>query len=260
MVDFQERDTRRSLGSDGDDEAADAEADEQAPESGESAPESDVSGAENGGDRHLGSGSDGSDDEDAAPIDDHAGKEAEAGNDDDAGNEDEAGHDHHAEDLESVSAAVLTVSSTRSIDEDASGDAIVELLEGAGHSIATRDVVNDDYDGVQSAVDRFVGRGDVDAVVTTGGTGVSPEDVTPEAVRPLFEKELPGFGETFRALSREQIGTRVIATRAVAGIADGVPVFCLPGSEEAVRLGTAEIVEPEVRHLAGLSRPHDAEE
>ncbi|QSG07342.1 MogA/MoaB family molybdenum cofactor biosynthesis protein [Halapricum desulfuricans] len=163
-------------------------------------------------------------------------------------------HDHHADDLETLGVAVLTVSSTRTRDDDAAGDAIVAALEAEGHEVATRDVVQDAYDNVQSAVDRFVGRSDVDAVVTTGGTGVTPDDVTVEAVEPLFEKRLPGFGELFRRLSHEEIGTRAIATRATAGVADGVPVFCLPGSENAARLGTEEIVVEVVGHLAGLAR------
>ena len=163
-------------------------------------------------------------------------------------------HDHHADDLETLEVAVLTVSSTRTRDEDAAGDAIVAALEAEGHEIATRDVVRDGYDTVQSTVDRFVGRSDVDAVVTTGGTGVTTDDVTVEAVEPLFEKRLPGFGELFRRLSYEEIGTRAIATRATAGIADGVPVFCLPGSENAVWLGTEAIVVEVVGHLAGLAR------
>ncbi|GAB3691173.1 molybdenum cofactor biosynthesis protein MoaB [Salinarchaeum chitinilyticum] len=250
MVDFQSRDTRRSLGDDEGEAESDsesgAESDGQsdgATDPGAAAP----ANAEAAGDA----------DAEAAPDADESG--APDGRVDEGPSNDHA-HDHHADDLETVSAAILTVSSTRTIDEDAAGDAIVEVLEGAGHEIATRELVNDDYDGVQSAVDSLVSRGDVEAVVTTGGTGVSPDDVTPEAVRQLFEKPLPGFGETFRALSREEIGTRAIATRAMAGIADGVPVFCLPGSEAGARLGTAEIIEPEVGHLAGLSRPHETEE
>ena len=90
-------------------------------------------------------------------------------------------------------------------------------------------------------------------IVTTGGTGVTPDDVTVEAVGPLFDKELRGFGELFRRYSEAEIGTRVVATRATAGIVDGVPVFCLPGSENAAKLGTGEIVVPEVAHLVGLA-------
>ncbi|WP_259370399.1 MogA/MoaB family molybdenum cofactor biosynthesis protein [Salinarchaeum laminariae] len=244
MVDFQSRDTRRSRDSSDDEPDASAGGDGN-------------DGEVNGGDPNNGSEeANGSD----ASGGDHESDTSDEGHECDASDENDASHDHHAEDLETVSAAILTVSSTRTIEEDASGNAIVEVLEREGHEIATRELVNDDYDGVQSAVDSLVNRGDVDAVVTTGGTGVSPDDVTPEAVRPLFEKQLPGFGETFRALSREEIGTRAIATRALAGIADGVPVFCLPGSEAGARLGTEAVIEPEVGHLAGLSRPHETEE
>jgi molybdenum cofactor biosynthesis protein B len=162
-------------------------------------------------------------------------------------------HGHHAHDLGSVRFAVLTVSSSRSLDDDPSGDAVVSEARAAGNELVVRELVRDDFDSVQSTVDHLVGREDVDAVVTTGGTGVTPDDVTVEAIAPLFDKRLPGFGELFRRLSFEEVGTRVVGTRAVAGIAAGVPVFCLPGSEDAARLGVAEIVVPEAGHLAGLA-------
>ncbi|MFB6131223.1 MAG: molybdenum cofactor biosynthesis protein B [Salinigranum sp.] len=164
-------------------------------------------------------------------------------------------HDgHHAHDLASVGAAVVTVSSSRTIEDDPAGDAIVAAFEEAGHEVVVRELVNDDYDGVQGAVDNLVGRDDVDCVVTTGGTGVTPDDVTVEAVEPLLDKALPGFGELFRRLSFDEIGTRIVATRASAGVADGVPIFCLPGSRNAATLGASEIVVPEVSHLAGLAK------
>jgi molybdenum cofactor biosynthesis protein B len=163
-------------------------------------------------------------------------------------------HDHHDHDVESLGAAVATVSSSRSLDEDPAGDAIVAAFEAEGHEVVTREMLRDDYDGVQSAVGNFARREDVDVVVTTGGTGVTPDDVTVEAAAGLFEKELPGFGELFRRLSYEEIGTRVVGTRAVAGVVVGTPVFCLPGSENAARLGSEEVVVPEAPHLAGLAR------
>ena len=171
-----------------------------------------------------------------------------------------ADHDHHAHDLDTLGAAVVTVSSTRETADDAAGAAIVAAFEAAGHEIAIRELVGDDQDGVQSTVDRLVGRADVDCVVTTGGTGVTPDDVTVEAVRPLLEKSLPGFGELFRRRSVDEIGTRVVGTRAIAGIADGVPVFCLPGSENAATLGAEEIIVPEAPHLAGLARRDEDDE
>jgi molybdenum cofactor biosynthesis protein B len=162
-------------------------------------------------------------------------------------------HDHHAHDTETVSVAVLTVSSSRSLEDDASGDWLVEAFEDAGHEVAVRELVGDEFETVQATVDRLVRRGDTDAVITTGGTGVTPDDVTPEAVAPLFEKTLPGFGELFRRRSYEEVGTRTVGSRATAGIADGTVVCCLPGSENAVRLGAEAILLPELGHLTGLA-------
>jgi molybdenum cofactor biosynthesis protein B len=176
---------------------------------------------------------------------------------------DDHGHDqdhHHHHDVAELGVAVLTVSSSRGLDDDPAGDAIAEIVEGTGHEVTIRELVPDEYDGVQDAVDRFVEREDTDCVVTTGGTGVTPDDVTVEAVEQLFEKRLPGFGELFRTLSYDEIGTKVVGTRAVAGIADGVPVFCLPGSENAARTGAGEIIVEEAPHLAGLARREDSGE
>ena len=164
------------------------------------------------------------------------------------------GHEHHAHDLETIGYAIVTVSSTRSIDDDPSGDAVREAVEANGDEMVTRELVQDDYDGIQRAVNNIVTRDDVDCLVTNGGTGVTPDDVTIEAVEPLFEKRLPGFGELFRTLSRDEIGTAVVATRATAGIANRVPVFCLPGSENAVRLGIEGIITGQAAHLAGLAK------
>ena len=169
-------------------------------------------------------------------------------------------HDHHHHDIDELSFAVVTVSTSRGMDTDDSGDVIAAELEAAGHSISVRELLNDDFDSVQSAVDRLAHRDDTDGVITTGGTGVTPDDVTVEAVEPLFDKRLPGFGELFRSLSREEIGTKVVGTRATGGIIDGAPVFCLPGSENAVRLGTNEIIVEEAPHLAGLARRDEDEE
>jgi molybdenum cofactor biosynthesis protein B len=197
--------------------------------------------------------------ENATDAGDEPGGDAD-GHDHDESHEE---HDHHHHDLEELGVAVLTVSSSRNIDEDSAGDRIAEVLKAAGHSITVRELVPDDYDKVQGAIDRFVDREDTDCVITTGGTGVTPDDVTVEAVEPLLEKRLPGFGELFRRLSYDDIGTKVVGTRAAAGVADGVPVFCLPGSEDAVRLGTEEIIIEEAPHLAGLAKreeePDDAD-
>ncbi|WP_132057920.1 MogA/MoaB family molybdenum cofactor biosynthesis protein [Halorussus amylolyticus] len=195
----------------------------------------------------------GFDDEDSPDDDSPAEDGHDEGHDHGEGDHSHDEDDHHAHDVESLGAAVVTVSSSRSLSDDPSGDAVVAALEDAGHTVVSRDLVNDDRDGVQGSLDALVRRDDVDIVVTTGGTGVTPDDVTVEAISPLFEKELPGFGELFRSLSFEEIGTKIVGTRATAGVADGVPVFCLPGSENAARLGTEEIIVEEAGHLAGLA-------
>lgn len=159
---------------------------------------------------------------------------------------------HHAHDVSEVGCGVLTVSSSRSIDEDTSGDTITSLVEDAGHDVVVRELVNDSYDGVQSSTESMINRTDVDVVITNGGTGVSPDDVTVDAVRALVNKPLPGFGELFRARSVDEIGTRVIGSRAMGGVSQNALVFCLPGSQDAVRLGVGEIILPEIQHLVGL--------
>ena len=172
------------------------------------------------------------------------------------------GHDdaHHHHDIPTIGAAVVTVSSTRSLDEDPAGDAIVAAFEAEGHETVTREMLRDSYDGIQEAVQALSNRDDVDCVVTTGGTGVTPDDVTVEAAEDIFGKSLPGFGELFRTLSFDEVGTRVVGTRATAGLVEGTPVFCLPGSENAARLGAEEIIVPEAPHLAGLATRDETDE
>ncbi|NHN41446.1 MogA/MoaB family molybdenum cofactor biosynthesis protein [Halorubellus sp. JP-L1] len=165
----------------------------------------------------------------------------------------QAGDDaHHAGDAAVVRAAVVTVSSTRSLDDDPSGDLIADALTDAGHAVVTRELIRDEFDGVQGTVARLVNRRDVDVIVTTGGTGVTDDDVTPEAVDPVLGKRLPGFGEEFRRRSVAEIGAMGIVSRALAGVADGTVVVCLPGSESAVRTGM-DLLEPVVGHLVGLA-------
>ena len=162
-------------------------------------------------------------------------------------------HDHHHHDVETLGAGIVTVSSSRTLDDDPAGDAIAAAFEAEGHEVVTRELVPDDYDRVQATLRNVARRGDVDAVVSTGGTGVTPDDVTVEAAEPLFGKTLPGFGELFRRLSYDEIGTRIVGTRAVAGVVEGTPVFCLPGSENAATLGAEDVIVPEAGHLSGLA-------
>jgi molybdenum cofactor biosynthesis protein B len=168
-------------------------------------------------------------------------------------------HGHHHHDVETLGAAVVTVSTSRSLDDDPAGDAIAAAFEDAGHEVATRDLVTDEYDNVQSVLSQLSKRDDVDVVVTTGGTGVTPDDVTVEAAERLFSKRLPGFGELFRRESYDEVGVMVVATRATAGIVESTPVFCLPGSENAARLG-GDIAVEAAGHLAGLARRDEDEE
>lgn len=175
---------------------------------------------------------------------------------------DETRHEHDVHDLEAVGVAILTVSTSRTLEDDPSGDAIAAAVTEAGHEVITRELVGDALDSVQAAVNHLVARADVDVVVSTGGTGVSPDDVTVEAIDPLLEKDLPGFGEVFRRKSEADIGMRVVGTRATAGIVDSVPVFALPGSVDAVQLGIEEVILPVIGHLTGLAQrgQHDHED
>ncbi len=166
----------------------------------------------------------------------------------------EAGsHDHHADDASSVSFGVLTVSSSRTLENDASGDAIVDSIETANHTVAVRNLVADDGQAIRKKLTELLDNEAVDAVVTSGGTGLTPDDVTPEAASQLFDREIPGFGEQFRAQSVDEVGPHGMLTRATAGIVDGKPVFCLPGSEQAASFGTSELVLPVVGHVVSLA-------
>lgn len=136
-----------------------------------------------------------------------------------------------------VRIAVLTVSDTRTPEDDRSGDALVERLTAAGHELAARAIVPDTVDDIVEAMAAWVADAQVDVIIATGGTGVTGRDVTPEAVEALCEKMIPGFGELFRWLSYQSIGTSTIQSRACAGVANGTYVFALPGSTGAVKDG-----------------------
>jgi molybdenum cofactor biosynthesis protein B len=160
--------------------------------------------------------------------------------------------EHRKTAISSVRCAVLTISDTRALDTDASGRAIVELLEGAGHVVAKRQILRDDPTEVHDAVVSQLGG--VDAIVTTGGTGITARDSTYEAIAGILEKRLDGFGELFRALSYQEIGSAAMLTRATAGVARGTAIFILPGSEHAVRLGMTKLILPELGHVVGELR------
>lgn len=134
-----------------------------------------------------------------------------------------------------VRIAVLTVSDTRDAASDRSGDTLVALLQGAGHVLADRGLVKDEVALIAARLEGWIADPQVDCVITTGGTGVTGRDVTPEALAAVWDKEIPGFGELFRWLSFQSIGTSTIQSRACAGVARGTYLFALPGSTGAVK-------------------------
>jgi molybdopterin adenylyltransferase len=160
--------------------------------------------------------------------------------------------------------AVVTVSDSRRGEDDVSGRLAVERVEAAGQRVAERLAVDDAAGPIRHAVEALLARPDVDVVVLTGGTGVSPRDVTPEAIEPLLDRPLPGFGEIFRQLSFAEIGPPAMLSRAVAGVAvaggsapEGTPakaVFALPGSPAAVELALERLVLPAAEHLLAQAR------
>jgi molybdopterin adenylyltransferase len=162
--------------------------------------------------------------------------------------------DHRQHSPSSVSVHVVTISDTRTLDTDASGRLIVELLEGAGHRVAGRRLLRDDADQVRAFVAALTSEALADVVITTGGTGITARDSTFEAVDGLLTKRLPGFGELFRALSYQQIGAAAMLSRATAGLVDRTVVIVLPGSQNAVRLALEELVLPEIGHLVREAR------
>lgn len=133
--------------------------------------------------------------------------------------------------------AVLTVSDTRTLDDDKSGATLVQRLTDAGHKLADRTIVKDDVETIQSTVKAWISSPDVDVVITTGGTGFTGRDVTPEALEPLFEKRMDGFSVLFHHISIPKIGTSTIQSRATGGVAHGTYIFCLPGSPGACKDG-----------------------
>jgi molybdenum cofactor biosynthesis protein B len=133
--------------------------------------------------------------------------------------------------------AVLTISDTRSLDDDKSGAILADRLTAAGHTLAARDIVADDVEAIRAVVRMWIADAGIDAIITTGGTGFTGRDVTPEAIEPLFEKRMDGFSIAFHMLSHAKIGASTIQSRATAGTAGATFIFCLPGSPGACRDG-----------------------
>ena len=162
--------------------------------------------------------------------------------------------DHRREAPASVAVHIVTVSDTRTLETDSSGRVIADLLGGAGHVVHGRTVLKDEPADVAARVIALVADPAVDAIVTTGGTGITSRDSTFEAVDGLLEKRLVGFGELFRMLSYQEIGAAAMLSRATAGLAGRTIVIALPGSERAVRLGMEKLVLPELAHLVREAR------
>ena len=144
--------------------------------------------------------------------------------------------------LKPLTIAIMTVSDSRKQDNDTSGDTLVNLLQEAGHHLFEKQIIADDIYLIRDVASGWIANPDVNVIITTGGTGITGRDSTPEAMSVLFDKEIAGFGEIFRHLSYEEIGTSTLSSRAVAGVANATFVFCLPGSTGACRTGWNKLI------------------
>ena len=157
--------------------------------------------------------------------------------------------EHRKNAAQNARVAIITVSDTRDLKSDKSGQEIARLVEEAKHAVADRVVVCDEPTPIGAALRGFLGDAGVDAVILTGGTGLAARDGTVEVVRRFLDREIPGFGELFRALSFEEIGAAAMLSRALGGLASGKAVFSLPGSTNAVRTAMVKLILPELGHL-----------
>ena len=156
--------------------------------------------------------------------------------------------EHKSRAPKSVSVAIITVSDTRTEEDDYSGKSIGEILERAGHKLVRRVIVKDEMSQIQGVLRELIEDEGIQAIILNGGTGISTRDLTLEAVSTFEEKVMPGFGELFRALSYQEIGSAAMMSRAAAFVTERKVVFCVPGSEKAVRLATEKLIAPELAH------------
>ncbi len=163
-------------------------------------------------------------------------------------------HEHRDKGPKSVRVAILTLSDTRTEETDESGRILREGFAAAGHAISAYRILKDDPDPVRAQIAAWADSGEVDAVVTTGGTGIAPRDHAFEVVSGLLDKTLDGFGELFRRLSFDEVGTAAMLSCAVGGVRGRCALFALPGSAKAVRLALEKILLPEIGHVVGLLR------
>lgn len=157
-----------------------------------------------------------------------------------------AEHDRKQHDFIPLALCVLTVSDTRALADDSSGDYLIAALSEAGHRLHARQVLRDDRYALRACVSAWIADDTVDGILVTGGTGFTGRDSTPEALLPLLDKDMPGFGELFRAISFDEIGTSALQSRAFAGLANGTFVFCLPGSTSACRTAWEKILRAQL--------------
>jgi molybdenum cofactor biosynthesis protein B len=159
---------------------------------------------------------------------------------------------HHRQDApEAVPTAIVTVSDSRTLETDTGGALVEEMLGQAKQPVVGRRIVPDEPEAIRGALDQALTESDSRAIIFTGGTGIAPRDVTPDTIEPELDRVIPGFGELFRMLSYEDIGSAAILSRAVAGLKQGKVVFVIPGSRGAVRLAMEKLIVPELGHLAG---------
>ncbi len=168
----------------------------------------------------------------------------------------ESVHKHKESAPEKVRVAILTISDTRTPETDTGGDIAQKLLDGAGQEVVERRIVRDEVAGIRNELVDLLARSDVDAVLTTGGTGISARDTTYEVVDRMIEKKLDGFGEVFRMLSYEEIGSAAIMSRALAGSVGSKFLASLPGSRNAVKLAVEKLLVPELAHVVFELRKH----
>lgn len=161
---------------------------------------------------------------------------------------------HHAQAPHTIRVAVLTISDTRTPETDTSGRLVADLAESAGHQVVDRTIVPDEPDAIRGRLVGLLARGDVDAALLTGGTGISHRDRTFETVSALLTTQIPGYGELFRMLSYGQIGPACILSRALGGLYGRMVVLTMPGSRAAVELAMTAIILPELPHLVGEAR------
>jgi molybdenum cofactor biosynthesis protein B len=145
-----------------------------------------------------------------------------------------------------VRIAVLTVSDTRTMENDGSGDLLAQRIEKAGHILAARDIVRDDREAIAARVSAWIDDPEIDVAITMGGTGLTGRDITPEAIKPLFDKEIEGFSVVFHQVSFQSVGVSTLQSRAVAGLAKGTVIFALPGSTGAVKDGWDKVISYEL--------------